>query len=101
MSSRLTHRECSLCKENCLTFYGDIPEEYWITKNRDRATTQFYFFTSDGVPASSRLGVFSMIHRCIICEYCDSISKKNDELKILRPLESSCLTLHELLEKYK
>ena len=76
MSSKLTHRECLLCKEQCLTFYGDIPKEYWITKNRDSAITQFYFFTSDRVPASSYLGVFSIIHRCIICEDCDFNSKR-------------------------
>jgi len=97
--SQSTLRQCPVkgCNRLCLTFNGDIPKDFWLARQgRQGRFPEFYFFNEKFETETCMQGVFNMNHKQVFCDLCDS----NDGKVFSRGLESSCLTIEEVVAKY-
>lgn len=94
--SQSTLRPCPVkgCNRNCLTF-KDYPEEFWLEKRGMRFPI-FHYFNTKFETETCIMGVFNLNHKQVVCDLCDS----NDGKVMNRSLESSCLTIKEVVAKY-
>ena len=88
-----TLRQCPICDGNyfILGLHKDTSHRYF----KDYGFTAIRCIKS-GVSKTYFLGVFNKTYGQVICELCDS----NNNKSFSRGLESSCITIDQLLRQY-